>query len=136
VYHFRKTDLSQYTPCIATFEDDETFDVSHWCAGFTLGFEAKQSLWADKMDEPAWTDVHAVMALKEADETGRVSVHEDLDADERALRLHQDTLVELMRREISAMLEEPVDNLTLLLFVLADLQEVMLTQQAKSRSSR
>jgi hypothetical protein len=36
-------------------------------------------------------------------------------------------LVELMRSEISDMLQEPVDNLTLLIFALKGLQTVMLS---------
>lgn len=127
VYQFRKTDLSDYFPCISVCEDDEeTADVAAWCAGFALGIEAQEEKWAERSDEDAWTEIYVIQALKDADAAGNIIISDDLDGGELELMHSKADLLELMKEEVSEALEEPVDALTLLLFALSRLQETVI----------
>jgi yecA family protein len=127
VHQFRKTDLSDYFPCISVGEDDEeTADVAAWCAGFALGIEAQEEKWAERSDEDAWTEIYVIQALKDADAAGNIIISDDLDGGELELMHRKANLLELMKEEVGEALEEPVDALTLLLFALSRLQETMI----------
>jgi yecA family protein len=131
IHLLRKTDMEAFTPCVSLYEDDESgeeyYDVSAWCTGFALGYERQEDKWHERMDEPALAEVNALIALKEMNEQGEIEITDDMTESEAEFREHQMALVELMRSEISDMLQEPVDNLTLLIFALKGLQTVMLS---------
>jgi yecA family protein len=126
VHQFRKTDLSDYMPCISVSEnDEETADVAAWCAGFALAVEAQEDKWAERSDEDAWTEIYIIQALKDADTEGNIIISDDLDGGELELMHTKEDLLALMREEVSEALEEPADSLTMLLFALSRLQEAM-----------
>jgi yecA family protein len=127
VHQFRKTDLSDYFPCISVGEDDEeAADVAAWCTGFALGIEAQEEKWAERSDEDAWTEIYIIQALKDADAAGNIIISDDLDGGELELMHSKADLLELMKEEVSEALEEPADALTMLLFALSRLQETVI----------
>jgi len=137
IHLLRKTDMDAFSPCVSLYEDDETgeeyYDVSAWCAGFALGYERQEDKWQERMDEPALAEVNALIALKEMNEHGEIDITDDMTESEAEFREHQMALVELMRSEIGDMLQEPVDNLTLLIFALKGLQTVMMSAANKDK---
>lgn len=139
VHLLRKTDMDAFSPCVSLYEDDETgeeyFDVSAWCAGFAIGYERQEDKWHDRMDEPALAEVNALLALKEMNTQGDIEITEDMTESEAEFRQHQMTLIDLMRSEIADMLQEPVDNLTLLIFALKGLQTVMMAPAKANKNA-
>jgi yecA family protein len=135
VHHFRKTDLSDYMPCIAVSEDDEdTADVAVWCTGFSLAIEQQEEKWAERSDEEVWTEIYVIQALKDADPEGNIIISDDLDGGELELMHSKEDLLMLMKEEVSEALQEPADSLTMLLFALSRLQETMVKSTHKKPS--
>jgi yecA family protein len=136
VHHFRKTDLSDYMPCVAMGEDDdESADVAAWCAGFSLAIEQQEEKWAERSDEDAWTEIYVIQALKDADSDGNIIISDDLDGGELELMHSKEDLLALMKEEVSEALDEPVDSLTMLLFALSRLQETMVKPAHKKSTN-
>ncbi len=129
VHLLRKADIEDYQPLVSYNESDQPW-VAAWCAGFIRGFERQEEAWAKQMDDGAWAEIHVLYALRESDEFGEIAVPEDADGGEMALIESRIALVALMREEVGALLEESADDLALLLFALAGLQETMLAARA------
>jgi yecA family protein len=135
VHQFRKTDLSDYMPCIAVSEEDEdSADVATWCAGFSLAIEQQEEKWAERSDEDAWTEIYVIQALKDADSDGNIIISDDLDGGELELMHSKEDLLLLMKEEVSEALQESADSLTMLLFALSRLQETMVKSTHKKPS--
>lgn len=132
VYLLRKVDIEDYQPLVSYNEDDQPW-VAAWCAGFIRGFERQEEAWAKQMDDVAWAEIHVLYALRDSDELGEINLPDDADEAEMALIESRIALVSLMREEVSALLNEPADDLALVLFALTGLQETMLA--AKELSS-
>jgi yecA family protein len=125
VYLVRKTDMQAYTPCVSVDEEAGDFiDIQPWCAGFALGYEQQQEAWDACLaqDDMALSDLNLILAFKDNDGFGS-----DMETEaEQVFREAQSELISLMRSEVSELLQEPADDLTLLLFALQGLQDTML----------
>ncbi len=133
VYQFRKTDLSDYMPCITISDDEDALaDVATWCMGFSLAVEQQEDKWGERCDEDAWTEIYVIQALKDADEAGNIIISDDLDGGELELMHSKEDLLMLMKEEVSEALDEPVDSLTMLLFALSRLQDSMINAKKQT----
>jgi yecA family protein len=124
-HQLRHTELEHYYPCITVNEEadaeDEDMDVQAWCAGFALGYEQQQEAWDARLDDIALTDLTLILALKDGD-----AINDAESEAEVSFREAQSALIDLMRAELSELLQEPADDLSLLLFSLQSLQSRML----------
>lgn len=131
VYVVRKTDMQDYVPCVSVDEAQSDFiDIQPWCSGFALGYEQQQEAWdvCLEQDDMALSDLNLLLAFKDNDGFGR-----DMESDaEQSFREAQSELIFLMRSEVSELLQESADDLTLLLFALQGLQEAMLSSVCQS----
>lgn len=135
VYAIRKADIEEYQPCVSYNDDDQPL-VAAWCAGFLQGFERQEEAWALRMDDGAWAEIHVFYALKESDEHGDIVIPDDVDEGEYALFERRIELTELMRSEVSQLVDEPADNLTLMLFALTGLQATLLSAKTVTPSNK
>ncbi len=129
VHSLRKADIEDFQPLVS-YNDEDSPVVAAWCAGFVLGFERQEEGWGKQMDNGAWAEMHVLYALKDSDERGELFLVEEADEGEHELFECRVELVELMRTEVSELLEEPADNLALIHFALTGLQATMLSEKA------
>ena len=109
--------------------------VAGWCGGFVLGFERQEEGWGSRMDDGAWAEMHVLYALKDSDEQGALYLADDADEGEHELFERRAELVELMRAEVSELLEEPADNLALIHFAVNGLQATLLSEKSSVKQS-
>jgi yecA family protein len=134
VHSLRRADIEDFQPLVS-YNDDDHPVVAAWCSGFVLGFERQEEAWGKQMDDGAWAEMHVLYALKDSDELGELFLVEEADEGEYELFERRVELVELMRAEVSELLEEPADNLALIHFALTGLQATMLSQKSSLKSS-
>lgn len=134
VHQLRKAEIEDFQPLVSYNDDDQPI-VSAWCAGFLLGFERQEEGWGSRMDDGAWAEMHVLYALKDSDEQGELFLADDADEGEHELFERRVELVELMRTEVSELLEEDADNLALITFALTGLQATMLSEKASIKAS-
>lgn len=134
VHGLRKADIEDFQPLVS-YNDEDMPVVSAWCAGFVLGFERQEEGWGKQMDDGAWAELHVLYALKDSDEQGELFLVEEADEGEHELFERRVELVDLMRAEVSELLEESADNLALIHFALTGLQATMLSEKAGVKSS-
>ncbi len=134
VHSLRKADIEDFQPLVSYNDEDHPI-VAAWCAGFVLGFERQEEGWGSRMDDGAWAEMHVLYALKDSDEQGELFLAEDADEGEHELFERRAELVELMRSEVSELLEEPADNLALIHFAVNGLQATLLSEKASVKAS-
>ncbi len=134
VHGLRKADIEDFQPLVS-YNDEDMPVVSAWCAGFVLGFERQEEGWGKQMDDGAWAEMHVLYALKDSDEQGELFLVEEADEGEYELFERRVELVDLMRAEVSELLEEPADNLALIHFALTGLQATLLSEKAGVKPS-
>lgn len=134
VHSLRKADIEDFQPLVS-YNDEDSPIVAAWCAGFVLGFERQEEGWGSRMDDGAWAEMHVLYALKDSDEQGELFLAEDADEGEHELFERRAELVELMRAEVSELLEEPADNVALIHFAVNGLQATLLSEKASVKAS-
>lgn len=134
VHSLRKADIEDFQPLVSYNNEDYPV-VAAWCAGFVLGFERQEEGWGSRMDDGAWAEMHVLYALKDSDEQGELFLTEDANEGEYELFERRVELVELMRSEVSELLEEPADNLALIHFAVNGLQATLLSEKATVKAS-
>jgi yecA family protein len=134
VHQLRKAEIEDFQPLVS-YNDDDMPVVSAWCMGFLLGFERQEEAWGSRMDDGAWAEIHVLYALKDSDEQGELCLTEAADEGETELFERRAELVDVMRNEVSELLEEEADNLALVLFSLTGLQATLLSEKASIKEA-
>lgn len=134
VHSLRKANIEDFQPLVS-YNDEDAPVVAAWCAGFVLGFERQEEGWGSRMDDGAWAEMHVLYALKDSDEQGALYLADDADEGEHELFERRAELVELMRAEVSELLEEPADNLALIHFAVNGLQATLLSEKSSVKQS-
>lgn len=127
LFVLRHHQLEHFEPLVA-YDDDDCADVAAWAAGFILGFERQENAWSERLDEADWAEIQVLYALRDAALHNQPDAEDDelLDEGELALVESRQSLLDLMRAELTQLLAEPADDVAIIVSAITGLQATML----------